>query len=111
MITIGMNYEVLEGKEHPFEAVFSSVLELMKGIEGHEKSALFKDVFNPGAYLIISEWSEERAFASFTASDKFKKITDWGKERILANRPRHVVYRDSEASLMSGNCPVLHASR
>lgn len=111
MITIGMNYDVLEGKGHQFESVFKSVLDIMKGMEGHGKSALFKDVFKPNAYLIVSEWADERAFRAFTASEQFKKVTDWGKEQILAGRPHHEVYGSPDAAPALGRCPVDHAAR
>ena len=111
MITIGMNYDVLEGKEHQFESVFKSVLEIMKEMEGHGKSALFKDVLKPNAYLIVSEWTDEHAFRAFTASEQFKKVTDWGKEQILSGRPHHEIYGSPEPPLATGGCPVAHAAQ
>ena len=39
MITVGMNYRVLRGKEVPFERVFANVLESLQTTEGHVKSA------------------------------------------------------------------------
>ena len=44
MVTIGMNYKVLPGKEEVFEKACTGVIETMKGIDGHEKSFLYKDV-------------------------------------------------------------------
>lgn len=109
MVTIGMNYDVLEGKTEQFESVFKSVLDLMNGMEGHGKSALFKDVFKHNAYLIVSEWTDEAAFRKFTESDRFKKVTDWGKEQILAGRPQHEVYGAPQAPKLGG-CPVAHGA-
>lgn len=108
MVTIGMNYEVLAGKGEQFESVFKSVLELMNGMEGHSKSALYADVFKPDAYLIVSEWSDEAAFKAFTTSEKFGKVVDWGKEQILATRPKHEIYGASEVKEPVGKCPVEH---
>lgn len=110
MVTIGMNYDVLDGKGAQFESVFKSVLDLMNGMEGHEKSALFKDVFEHNAYLIVSEWTDESAFRRFTASERFKKVTDWGKEQILAGCPQHEVYGAPRAPKGSGGCPVAHGA-
>jgi heme-degrading monooxygenase HmoA len=45
-------------------------------------------------YLIVSRWSDEQAFQRFTASDAFKKVTSWGAENILAERPSHTTYRE-----------------
>ena len=93
MVTIGMNYSVLEGKEKIFEDACANVIETMKGIDGHSDSKLFKEV---GAtkrdYLIVSVWSSEDAFRGFIASDAFKKVTNWGAQNILAARPAHTVY-------------------
>lgn|GEM_PF-333555 len=92
MVTIGMNYNVLEGKAEVFERAFSSVLEAMTGIEGHSDSHLYRDVADEFNYLIVSEWSDEQAFSDFIKSDEFAKVTNWGKEQILAGPPKHQVY-------------------
>ncbi len=93
MVTIGMNYTVLEGKEKVFEDACARVIETMRGIDGHSESKLFHEV---GAgqrdYLIVSVWSSEDAFRAFIASDAFKKVTNWGSQNILAKRPSHTVY-------------------
>ena len=110
MVTIGMNYEVLEGKGEQFESVFKSVLELMEGMEGHKASSLYTDVFKPNMYLIVSEWSDEEAFKAFTSSEKFDKVVDWGKNKILASRPHHEIYGGEKSVPVSpaGKCPVAH---
>ena len=105
-----MNYEVREGKGDQFESVFKSVLELMEGMEGHGKSALYTNVFQPNAYLIVSEWTDEAAFKSFTTSEKFGKIVNWGKEQILVSRPHHEVYGQADSGKAAGRCPVDHGS-
>ncbi|CAG0125007.1 heme oxygenase (staphylobilin-producing) [Rhodocyclaceae bacterium] len=92
MVTIGMNYKVIPGKEETFEKAFNNVLNAMTEIEGHTESFLFKDVNSPTSYLITSKWTSEDAFKEFIASDRFKKVADWGKENILAGRPQHTVY-------------------
>lgn len=92
MITVGMNYQVLPGKEQQFEDVFNAVLEKMDGMEGHSKSALFRDVNDPQQYLIISDWSDRAAFDGFIASEQFRSVANWGKEQILAGRPSHEYY-------------------
>ncbi len=108
MVTIGMNYDVLDGKGDQFESVFKSVLEIMQGTEGHSRSSLYSDVFKPNTYLIVSEWSDEAAFKTFTTSEKFSKVVDWGKEKILAGRPHHEIYGGEEQVSPSGKCPVSH---
>ena len=92
MITVGMNYEILEGKEAIFEKAFASVLQVMKEMEGHQRSFLYKDVNKPNSYLIISEWSDKEAFNVFIRSERFAKVVSWGREQILASRPRHQIY-------------------
>jgi len=92
MVTVGMNYRVLDGKQQQFEDVFNAVLEKMNGMPGHSRSFLFRDVNDPQNYLIISDWSDKAAFDAFIASDQFKSVANWGKEQILAGRPQHDYY-------------------
>jgi heme-degrading monooxygenase HmoA len=93
MVTVGMNYHVIEGKQQEFEAKFAAVLQALRTAEGHTDSTLWRDVADDASYLITSEWSDEQAFTSFIRSDAFRQVTDWGKEQILSGRPQHKVYR------------------
>ena len=93
MVTIGMNYKVLVGKEETFEKACTGVIKAMNGIDGHKESFLYRDVNDGQSYLIASEWNSEDAFNAFCQSDKFKQVTNWGKESILAGRPSHKVYQ------------------
>ncbi len=93
MITIGMNYRVIEGKQSEFEEKFEAVLDALRAAAGHDRSNLFQDVHDRTSYLITSEWSDETAFTDFIHSQAFKDVTDWGKQTILADRPQHRVYR------------------
>ena len=88
-----MNYKVLPGKEEVFEKAFNNVLNVMREIEGHTQSFLFKDVNDAHSYLIVSDWSSEEAFNGFIQSEKFRNVANWGKENILAGRPMHTVYK------------------
>lgn len=94
MVTIGMNYFVIPGKEKIFEDACANVIETMAGIEGHEASSLYREV-GDGApvYLIVSRWLDEDAFKAFIASDTFKKVTNWGALNILSGRPQHTTYK------------------
>lgn len=94
MVTIGMNYHVIPGKEQIFEDACAKVIDTMKGIDGHDRSSLYREVSdgNP-AYLIVSSWQNEQAFKDFIASDAFKKVTNWGALNILAGRPSHTTYQ------------------
>jgi heme-degrading monooxygenase HmoA len=93
MVTIGMNYKVLPGKEKTFEKEEKSNEDAMSGIDGHKESFLYRDVNNGQSYLIASEWNSEDAFSAFCQSDKFKQVTNWGKESILAGPPSHKIYK------------------
>ena len=93
MITVGMNYHVIEGKQQDFEDKFAAVIEALRAAEGHRSSTLWKDVSDNASYLITSEWSEEQAFTDFIRSDAFRAVTNWGKEQILSGRPQHKIYR------------------
>ncbi len=94
MITVGMNYHVIEGKEQDFEDKFAAVIEALNAAEGHTSSTLWKDVSDGASYLITSEWSDEQAFTTFIQSDAFRAVTSWGKEQILSDRPRHKIYKN-----------------
>ncbi len=94
MITVGMNYRVIPGKQQDFEAKFAAVLEALKAAEGHSSSTLWKDVSDDASYLITSEWSQEQAFMEFIQSQAFRDVTNWGKEQILAGRPQHKIYKN-----------------
>lgn len=93
MVTVGMNYHVIEGKQQDFESKFAAVLEALRAAAGHTNSTLWKDVSDGASYLITSEWSDEQAFASFIQSQAFRDVTSWGKEQILSGRPQHKVYK------------------
>ena len=92
MVTVGMNYKVRAGKEKTFEEAFAKVLAVMAGADGHVASHLYRDVSDGQSYLIVSEWDSKPGFAAFIRSDAFRKVTDWGREEILAERPSHSLY-------------------
>lgn len=94
MITVGMNYHVIEGKQADFEEKFVGVIDALRAAEGHESSVLWKDVSDDASYLITSEWSDESAFVEFIHSTAFKEVTNWGKEQILSGRPQHKIYKN-----------------
>lgn len=94
MVTIGMNYFVRAGKERVFEDACAAVVEAMHGIAGHDESHLYRRVGDEPVYLIVSRWENEQAFRDFVASDRFKKVTSWGRENILSGPPRHTTYRE-----------------
>jgi len=92
MITVGMNYEVLEGKDEIFIKAFNSVIEALKAAPGHTSSKLYRDTNSANSFLIISEWNDKDAFDGFIRSEEFAKVTNWGKEQILSGRPLHRIY-------------------
>jgi len=94
VVTIGMNYSVIPGKEQVFEDACAKVVDTMSGIDGHDASSIYKEV-GDGAptYLIVSRWRDEGAFKEFIASDAFKKVTNWGALNILSGRPQHTTYQ------------------
>ncbi len=93
MVTVGMNYVVLPGKQEEFEKAFAGVIDALNAAEGHTSSTLWRDTTNDASYLITSEWNDQEAFTAFITSDAFRSVTNWGKEQILAGRPSHKVYK------------------
>jgi heme-degrading monooxygenase HmoA len=71
MITVGMNYHVIAGKQRDFEEKFQAVIGALQAAAGHTTSTLWKDVSDDASYLITSEWSEEQAFLDFIHSQPF----------------------------------------
>lgn len=106
MITVGMNYEVLKGKQEAFEKKFALVMDVMGQTSGHVVTHLYRDVFKERSYLIVSEWETRETFDTFVQSETFAKVTSWGKEHILASRPKHEVYGDNVSPPLAGGCPV-----
>ena len=94
MITVGMNYHVIKGKQQDFEDKFAAVIGALRAAEGHSTSTLWRDVSDDASYLITSEWTDEQAFTEFIRSDAFRDVTNWGKEQILSGRPQHKIYKN-----------------
>lgn len=92
MVTIGMNYKVLPGKEATFETAFRKVVQAMGTMSGHTQTRLCRDIDDPQTYVIMSDWSSRDAFDAFIASETFRAVANWGKEQILAGRPSHTYY-------------------
>jgi heme-degrading monooxygenase HmoA len=86
MVTIGMNYHVIAGKQREFEQKFTAVISALRAVSGHSNSTLQKYV-----NLITSELSDEQAFFDFIDSQAFKEVSSWGKEQILSGRPAHKI--------------------
>ena len=105
MITVGVNYEIREGKETAFEKKFALVLGVMGQTPGHLKTNLYRDVFGERSYLIVSEWETRATFDAFVGSEAFANVTNWGKENILASRPKHEVYGGDTPAPVTGGCP------
>lgn len=92
MITIGMNYQVIEGKNQAFEERCKVVIKSLESAEGHKRSNLYNDVQDRASYLIVSEWDDSDAFDTFIKSEAFRKVTSWGSDKILSGRPSHTRY-------------------
>src|SRR5262245_66490485 len=90
-----MNYTVLPGKEQIFEDACDRVVQTMQGIDGHDESHLYRRIGGEKpVYLIVSRWESEAGVNAFVASDAFKKVTNRGKQHILAGPPRPQTYRE-----------------
>ncbi len=92
MVTVGLYYLVRPGQETVFENQVEEVIALLAQNRGHVHSSLYRDVKNPRAYAIISEWNSQSDFTNFIRSDVFHQVTAFGKEHVLEQRPRHKVY-------------------
>jgi len=106
MITIGMDYEVVPGRNEAFEAKFARVVEAMQTSADHVRTTLYRDVASPQAYLVVSEWTSRSAFDAFVESESFRRTTEWGRRGILRARPRHRVYGGEAAEPTGRGCPA-----
>ena len=95
MTTIGMQYDVIAGKEEEFEKGFLAVIDHLKTVGGHVESKLYEDVASVGSYLILSQWDSRESFDQFLRSPEFATVTSWGRAEILRGRPRHKVYTNA----------------
>jgi heme-degrading monooxygenase HmoA len=93
-VTVGLDYDVRPGCESAFEAAYRDLAAALRGVPGHVRSRLYRDVERPASYLIHSEWEDRESFTSFVHSEAFARLTDWGRAEILAAPPRHRVYTD-----------------
>lgn len=93
MITVGMNYQVIDGKQRDFEGRFRAMLGGLQAADGHLQSSMYRNIDDDCAYLIISEWSDQEKFTQYIESPAFREVTDRGKEQILAGRPQHKIYQ------------------
>lgn len=109
MITVGMDYKIVPGKDGEFLAVFRKVIGIMCEMPGHGVTRLYRDVEAEHDYLIVSEWTDEAAFDAFIASERFKNVTAWGRENVLRERPKHEVY-GSTTPAAGGGCPMGHGA-
>jgi len=95
MITVGMDYKIVPGKDDEFIAVFKKVMGIIADMPGHAETHLYRDVWAEHDYLVVSEWTDEAAFNSFIESERFKNVVTWGKENVLRTRPKHEIYGGS----------------
>ena len=106
MTTVGMNYEIREGKESAFEKKFAVVLDVMEDVPGHVRTNLYRDAFSDRSYLVVSEWTARKDFDGFIGSDAFRATTAWGEANILASRPNHFIYGEEAGGDLAGDCPA-----
>jgi heme-degrading monooxygenase HmoA len=96
MVTVGMYYDVMPGKDALFRAKFQEVLAGLEATPGHKRSFLYQRVDDLGSYAILSEWESRQAFLDFIRSDVFRRVTSWGREEVLRRAPEHTIYPSAE---------------
>jgi heme-degrading monooxygenase HmoA len=110
MLTIGLYYDVIPDKAKLFEDKFFHVLDLMKAMNGHQQSFLYRRVDDPHSYAIIGEWNTQEDFMAFIRSDAFREVTTWGREQVLRGAPRHKIYPRSEDMMRGAPAGEAHAA-
>lgn len=91
MLTVGLYYDVIPGKERDFEEYFKVVAEQLTKVEGYVSALLYKRVDVPNSYLIYSEWKDKDTFDAFIKSREFSGAKEGGST-MLMGRPSHRIY-------------------
>ena len=91
MITVGMSYRVIPGKEETFKKAFPRLHEIMKKMPGHLKTRLYFEIGDEESFLVATAWESLDAYHAFIRSPEYDEIT-LGREKVLAERPHHGIY-------------------
>lgn len=91
MLTVGLYYNVVPGKEQDFEEYFKVVAEQLTKIDGYVSALLYKRVDMPNSFLIYSEWRDRDSFEAFIKSREFSGAKEGGSD-MLMGRPSHKIY-------------------
>ena len=91
MLTVGLYYDVVQGKENDFEEYFRLVVAEIRKKDGFVSALLYKRVDKPGSYLIYSEWRDRESFEEFIKSREFSGAKEGGAD-MLMGRPSHKIY-------------------
>lgn len=97
MVTVGMSYRVRPGKEEDFEKVFQAVQRALQDTPDHLETHLYREC-GESDYLIVSEWTQQKAFEEFASSTLFQKVMAWGESEVFRARPKHQIYETLESS-------------
>lgn len=91
MLTVGLYYDVVPGRETDFEEYFKMVAAQLEKVEGYVSALLYKRVDAPNSYLIYSEWKSRESFDAFIRSREFSGAKEGGSG-MLQGRPSHKIY-------------------
>lgn len=91
MLTVGLYYDVVQGREKDFEQYFSVVAGEIRKFDGFVSAILYQRVDKPGSYLIYSEWKDRESFEAFIQSREFSGAKSGGSQ-MLVGRPHHSIY-------------------
>ncbi len=91
--TVGMNYEVAEGREAAFEARLARVVQAMQQAPEHLNTMLYRQVTDDRRYLVVSVWRSREGFDAFVATAAFRAFAQWSTEHALIGQ-QHEIYGD-----------------
>ncbi len=94
MLTVGLYYDVIPGRESEFESMFGGVVEEIGKMEGFVSALLYKRVDQPNSYLIYSEWKDMESFERLIRSKEFSDVKTGGSQLLMA-KPHHKIYNVS----------------
>lgn len=95
MINIGLYYKVKPGQEKKFEDSFLGVVSDLKNTQndfGFLGGRLYRDVGDPGQYMLYTEWESRDSFKKFMESKEYAQIVEKGRT-IIEGQPRHKIFQ------------------
>ena len=75
MVRAMLHIKVIENRAPEFEAIWRAVAEQVRRVPGNLRQSLLRDIQEPNAFVISSDWASEEAFRRFERSPEQDALT------------------------------------